>query len=194
MSDNKRLTMPVPAVFTGPRKHGSVRTMERADFSGVYTEVFTVCQEALEKQGHFAATVFVLQVNDKGKIGVAFPAPVAELFQQHGQRGKAVAARYMQFMVEHAAVDFVALVAEAWQSPQETNAELSAPSLHPDRTEVLMFNLMSEDCQALAACPFVRNPVTGRATVLQQLPLEYDRPGQRDFEGKFIRPRTAAPN
>jgi len=186
--DKKRTTMPVPSVFTGPRKYGESRTMMAIDFAKAYSEVYTVCRDAFEKQGHFAATAFVLQVNDEGEIGLAYPAAMGKLFQSHGGRGKELAARYMNFMIEYDAVDFVVLVTEAWQAPMEWSEDISA-SLHPDRQEVLMFNIMGKDCQALAACALERDARTAAARVSERIPLQFVNAELNIVQGRFIRPR-----
>jgi hypothetical protein len=163
--------------------------MDEADFKAVYKEVFDVCRAAFDKQGFFAATAFVLQVNDKGKIGIGFPAELAEIFEKGGERGKAVAARYMNFMVEKEAVDFVVLVTEAWRAEVSEDEQDIPASEHPERTEVLMFNIMSKDCQALADCPVTRDAATNKPKVTAQTEFRFVRPDVNKSEGKFVRAR-----
>ena len=186
--DEKRTTMLVPSVFTGPRKYGESRTMMAIDFDKVYSEVYTVCRDAFEKQGHFVATAFVLQVNDEGKIGLSYPAAMGQLFQDHGALGDEFAARYMNFMIQYDAVDFVVLVTEAWNAPMGFDEETISASLHPDRQEVLMFNIMGKDCRALAACPLERDAGTAVATVSEPIRLQFVHAVLNIAEGRFIRP------
>jgi len=187
-------TLPIPSVFMGPRRYGDSRAMTEADFSGVYAEVFTVVKDAFEKQGHFAATAFVLQVNREGKIGLAYPAALGELMMVHGSRGKTMAAAFMDHMLAMESVDFVALVTESWRAPVEPGEDPVPASWHPAREEVLMFNVMGKDCQALAACPLERDENTGVAAVSEQTPLAFVHEIHSRAEGVFIRKRATALN
>ena len=77
----------------------------------------------------------------------------------------------------------VAYVSEAWTS----STPGVRPSEDPNRTEVLLVNLMSAECQALQVVPIQRG---GQGVTLGEAELKFiDEKTQ--FQGRFARPRQA---
>lgn len=184
------MTFPVPPAFIGPRLAGTARPMAAGDFDTVYRILFTACTAAFKNRGSFAATAFVLQVTDSGVIALACPVPLAELVRQHGQAGKQMTADYLAALLELDTVDFVVIVAEAWKAPAGLEDNLLPASQHPERVEVLMFNIMSRDCQAMAPCAFLRDAGTTRVVSVERIPLRFIGPSALRAEGIFIRKKA----
>lgn len=187
MATAATVAFPVPPAFNGPRQAGTARRMTAGDFDAVYRSLFTACAAALKNRGSFAATAFALQVTRSGGIALACPVPLAELVQQHGQAGKQMTADYLAALLELDTVDFAVIVSDAWKAPVDPGDNPLPASQHPDRAEVQMFNVMSRECQALAACPVLRDSNTARVVTVERIPLRFIAPGALCAEGVFAR-------
>jgi len=194
LHDNSKPTsaLVVPSLFTGQRKFGDLRYMDNGDFDRVYSEVFAVVHDAVKKQGFWAAGAFLLQVNNSGKVGLAFPANFAPLFKEKGALGKEIAAEYINHMLKFDACDFVVMVSEAFRSP--ANDGEPRPSQHPEREEVLMFNVMSKNMQAISICQLSRNSVTDALKIEEKAELTFVNDSTGIAKGLFIREAKVSPD
>ncbi|HCN91374.1 MAG TPA: hypothetical protein DIT28_19720 [Oxalobacteraceae bacterium] len=178
-----QIFLPVPSVFLGPREFGTKRQMTADDFAFVYAQIFEECKGVFERQGFFSPIAFIIQLRDDGRVGLCFPTELGAT-KAWGERGKAATRHYIEFMLDQRdAVDLVVRVSECWATCHPD--AISPPANDPERIEVLFFNLMDQDAQAVARCEIVRD-AAGCPSIPERGELEFMRYDSK-AEGRFVR-------
>jgi len=129
------------------------KSLTQADFQLVADRCYRVASKIIRKGKAVESVLILGNVND-GKVKVLHSS-----FMPMHQQGKDMLVLLMQALLQHPELDFVAHVTEAWiLSLKDGATPQPGISNHPDREEVVVFNIMSKDCQTVVLNPLHRNP------------------------------------
>lgn len=149
------------------------KSLTRADFQLVADRCYRVANKIIQK-GKSVESVLILGNINNGKLKVLHSS-----FMPMDEQSKDMLVLLMQDLLQHPELDFVAHVTEAWfVSVKDDVIPEGSLADHPNRQEMVIFNIMSKDCQTVVLNPLHRNPNR----------LE---PGKVDFEtnmkGRMVR-------
>ena len=130
------------------------KTLTQTEFQLVADHCYRVARRIVRKGEAVMPTCVAGTVGDHGvrvKLSVQVPT--------HDPAYPEMTTRLMEALVQHPDLDFVALVCEAWTAPVK-EGQLPEGSLadHPQRKEIVIFSIMSKDCQIVVVNPLRRNP------------------------------------
>ena len=137
-------------------------------------ELYKDAEEALKNGQVISPTLFALH---GGKLRILELDPLIE------KRGKEVVPFLMEQLIEEDSIEVVIFVSEMWmlELPMKGTSRKEVlsitPSEHPDRTEGVLFNVLTKTNQYIAKATICRNPV--KLYDLEVLPTQ-------GMEGKMV--------
>lgn len=170
-----------------------MRVATKEDFERLVALMAGFARDQYKQTAEIAPALFVVNfleggTEDEVEVGVM---PVGAL--QTGKNSKTVLAEFMQYASTQPGVLLVGHLTEGWMvlADGPGHEQPSGPlSQHPDRQEVLMFNILSADCQALKRCVLQRN---GDSVFFDETSeLQFVNTAGANFKGVFARSRPAS--
>lgn len=155
------------------------RTLSREDFEAVASRCYAMCAELIATCKHVPSLVIL------GRMVDGRPE-----FHEGGDfaiektQDKLLLTALMEALVKHTQIDFVIHVTEAWVLLNPVTIPTRSIAKHPKRTEAVIFNILSKDCQVV-----VMNPLHRKPTRLEQGQVNFD----MTFKGCMAR-ETPPPN
>jgi len=148
-------------------------SLTRADFEAIAGHCYEVASEIVTA-GETVAPVLLA-----GKIADGAP-DITHIIQvsTKTEQDKDCVAGLMQGLVAEPDIEFVIHIVEAWLlvSPKLPKRSIAK---HPRRKEVVLFNILSKDCQIL-----ILNPLHRKPNRLERGPVDFS----LDYRGRFMRP------
>lgn len=114
------------------------------------------------------------------------PIPLAPLFEDG--RGKDLAAALHRIAASKAGVRCAAMITEAWMSGHLTReqaqvAQVTGLSEYPGREECVMFNLLTDDRQAMMMCRLDRKS----EGIIEAVPFKWTSDATGKWDGRMVR-------
>lgn len=137
-----------------PQDQQLPRTLSREQFEAVAADCYELSTAALDHFKEVPSMVFIGTIRD----GV----PYLDQGTHHRitkARDKLELVALMTALVQHPDIDFVVHITEAWVLANPKAIPSRSIAKHPKRTEAVLFNILSKDCQAIAMNPLKRNPL-----------------------------------
>ena len=127
-------------------------TMTQADFEAVADHCYKVASPIVIEGETVESILIMGRVRDNELF---FTSGSLVPIQTDSDKHRITA--LMEAMVEHPEVDFVVHITEAWTLLNQKQLKGSIAK-HPKRQEVVLFNILSKDCQTVVINPLHRNP------------------------------------
>lgn len=130
------------------------KSLTQADFQLIADHCYDVTRKIVRRKRSVKPVCIAGTVED-GKVVVQLSTHVP----METEHDKEMVPFVMEALVLHADFDFVVHICEAWTAPVKDGV-LPQGSLanHPKRQEIVVFNIMSKDCQTVVINPLHRNP------------------------------------
>jgi len=131
------------------------KSLTEQEFQLIADHCYDVTRKVVRKGKSVTPVIIAGTVAEHGlnvKLSIAAP--------MENDSDKDNVTRLMQALVQNPDLDFVAMVCEAWFVRVKKDSRLPEGSLadHPDREEMVGFNIMSKDCQIVVINPLRRKP------------------------------------
>ncbi len=155
------------------------RTLSREDFEAVANHCYAMSAALLDKCKQMPSLVCLGRMVDGKPVlrhGGEFAIRKAE--------DKVMLTTLLKAAIQHAETDFVVHITEAWVLLHPKTIPTRSIARHPKRTEAVIFNILSKDCQVV-----VMNPLHRKPTRLEQGQVNFD----MTFKGRMVR-ETPPPN
>ena len=128
---------------------GLPKSLTHADFDAIVDYCYRRACKAIRRDGGVRSMVIGGTI-DEGKVSVRMSARTP----MEDNDDKLMVAIVMQHLVQRDDLDFVVLVTEAWMLRAERGPlPEGSISRHPRREDVVLFNIMSKDCQTIVLNP-----------------------------------------
>lgn len=130
------------------------RTLSRDQFEEVAADCYELSTSALEQLKEVPSMLLLGTLQD----GTPF-LEQGGLFAIDSDADKQRLVVLMTALVDHPRIDFVVHITEAWVLANPKAMPKRSIAKHPKRTEAVLFNILSKDCQAIVMNPLQRNPL-----------------------------------
>ena len=130
------------------------KSLTQADFQVIADRCYDVTRKIVRRKQSVIPVCIAGTVED-GKVAVQLSTHVP----METEHDKDMVARFTEALVQHPDIDFVVMVSEAWfVSANDGVIPEGSLADHPNRQEMVIFNILSKDCQNIVMNPLCRNP------------------------------------